>query len=822
MTDALIHILERFNPDEPYVWRLHLDEETFLQLESYIAENSSAINRKPSEADARLVVIYLAEWYRRRYKGSETGQTNAADGIDPKRVWEKSGIATHRYVYQTEAGTRLWKYSIYVLGGLAVRHELGRRDDGRFLKALCRLFHGEDYTLENLDDESRAVAFRQSIARQHSLYEYLKEVLDGGEALPQDKETAALMEAIRTANDEVLRRKFSLEWIVVNEPASPFMRRMLRVALKPEQTGGGLHQYLRYDRLGMWGVPNPEELRNLFIGIRWRNGDDCVRDLDRQHPLLVYANTTHGFVAWGSEERTALERNIPVGRFTHLDIVAYDEDGREWVAQTEEATMWMQLWRTNDGYDRWSSKQQTQHATAVVFADEWQSTTPVDMRKAFKNKAEGMGEVWNWCYIQSDITICNGKGQTLCLYNRNGYDQLFAVLHKDTICYKDGGLVTVWEEDDEEGVTEERYPLIFCKDDLHLRHFRTKDTIEEAEMETECVCKNVWFKRNGRYEAWTEDNRPDRGLVQLRVTEKDVDYRMTVYYLDGFIQRNFTDTSTIYKDNNGETQVCQDHIDRNGQPVEPTIKWRIGDCEVEVYRPTLVKVLYLDGEAMRYVEDRETFALPWIYKDRLRIADFSRQGYRVYDCGNMVSPFATFDKTADNQAMYHLGKCTCWEATVLDANAPQWLRICLSKNGGKPQSVLPLLKMNIYQDEDPQPFVFVDGYEKKKGEVIFMDANKPDADLTFFYTDPGRPDVFGGKKVKDIELRCFETAVKYRTYFSGFHPIRQMAQKGETNQKLIAQLKERYGVSLPEKYHKELLRLADEFQLETGKLDINP
>lgn len=73
-------------------------------------------------------------------------------------------------------------------------HELGRRDNGRFLKALCRLFHGEGYTLENLDDENRAVAFRQSIAREHSLYEYLKEILDGKETLPQDKETAALTE----------------------------------------------------------------------------------------------------------------------------------------------------------------------------------------------------------------------------------------------------------------------------------------------------------------------------------------------------------------------------------------------------------------------------------------------------------------------------------------------------------------------------------------------------------------------------------------------------------------------------------------------------
>lgn len=187
----------------------------------------------------------------------------------------------------------------------------------------------------------------------------------------------------------------------------------------------------------------------------------------------------------------------------------------------------------------------------------------------------------------------------------------------------------------------------------------------------------------------------------------------------------------------------------------------------------------------------------------------------------MVSPFATFDKSEDNQALYHLSNRTHWDAMTFDANAPQWLRICLAKDSSKPRTELPLLKWNIYQDKDPQPFVYEDGYQKQKGEMIFMDAHKPDADLDFFYTEPGRPDVFGGKKRKGIELKCFETAVKFQTYFSGYHPIRLMAQRGETNQKLISQLKERYGETLSEDLRQGLTRLADEFQLDIEKIDIN-
>ena len=68
-----------------------------------------------------------------------------------------------------------------------------------------------------------------------------------------------------------------------------------------------------------------------------------------------------------------------------------------------------------------------------------------------------------------------------------------------------------------------------------MRHFSTKDAITEAEMDSEETCHDVQFKHNGRYEDWTEVNQPHFGFVQLRITEKDIVYRMTAYYLNGRI-----------------------------------------------------------------------------------------------------------------------------------------------------------------------------------------------------------------------------------------------------------------------------------------------
>ena len=57
MADELKNILERCNPDEPYVWRLHIDDETYQLLEAYIAEKSVSMSKDITESDARLVIV---------------------------------------------------------------------------------------------------------------------------------------------------------------------------------------------------------------------------------------------------------------------------------------------------------------------------------------------------------------------------------------------------------------------------------------------------------------------------------------------------------------------------------------------------------------------------------------------------------------------------------------------------------------------------------------------------------------------------------------------------------------------------------------------
>lgn len=813
MNDILRQILDRFDIHEPYVWRLNLTEEDFHALEEYALTNVINICQKPTKESSIIAIIYIAEWYKRNYCAADKGQSNALADVNCKTLWESSGINTNVYVYQSDKGINLWQYSIFVLGGLAVRHELSRND--KFLKNLCRAFHDEDCPLEGLDDENRAIAFRQSIIRRHSIYEFLRKILNGESSFVDEQ----LIVKIKSANDEVLRQKFTLEWIVNYTPSAETMARQLRVWLKPEENGGGQHQYLRYDRIHIWGIPNPEKMRNLFIGLLWYQDDLVVSDFNKQMPFIVYSNSGDGFVSWGVE-RYANFRNVPSCEFTHIDIVAFDDNSNEWVAQQLDIPSYMQLWRDDECEDVWSSRKSSQHQTAVIYNNSWSANIKADDCKPFRSRLYGPSALWNWNYITSDITICDNNGYSKTLYNNQGYDQVYACLHNDTILFHEGGLIKYSIEDEEEGFIEKWYPLIFGKDDIRVHHFLSKEDKINGDVETDEACDKVEIKRGSRYIQWTDYDNPNYGVVDLRVTVKNVQHSFTAAYIKGFIERDVKQNIITYYDIKGNVQTYQDTIVLNKKPLTPTITIRIGDFDIEVYRPTNIKEIYFDGCLHSYCSSGTDFVVPFILKDRVEIADYSSDGYRKYSCSNWSSIFATF-KGEDNQIMDNILNETVWDATMLDENAPQWLKVALTFSNNKNLGTLPFFKCNILKDSEPEMFMFEEGYKKVKGETFFMDMNNPDDQLTCVIPKPCEYGPFDTKRLpKGIELTCFELAVRYCTYFSVFRPLRTLGQnnKDKVNEILITELKRARGGILTESDKKGVRRFAEEFSLDIDRV----
>ena len=834
----------------PYVWKLRLSEADFNELEvclSAIVSNCGvAALAKPENATS--TIVYMAEWYKRKY---QSGNRNPLiENLDLETLWSNSGISKKRYLYQDDSGQKRWLYSIYVLGGLAIQHELNRHDKMKFLKGLCRIYHGENYTLENLDEASRAAAFRESIKRQHSLYEYMKEILNGEMPFHEDdlqdaaSDVNRFVATIKAANDEILKVKFRFEWQVIFSP-DYIMTRRLNLWLKPEEVGGGLHQYLRYDRVHLWGVPNPEKQLHLFLYIRFKRGDEVIEPSTMENPIITYLNhSVNDFVAFGVEKGVQI-KNIPTSRFDKIEIVVKDDEGNEYLAQTQNTTEYIQLWRHGDYGETWSSTQNTQKETALLFSNRCklkdETITEDVYRKRFRDPKFGTTETWNWIYIYDCVSFVDDQGKEINLYNRIGYDQVTTRLYTDTIRYVGGGKVKHYYIDDPDISNDydiDELPLIFGWEDVIVRHFATKDDILHAQPEEETEAEMIEYKQeNGRYTEWTKMDEPPYGEVTLRATVKGKPLLFTVVYLprleiESPIKRDFESTLIKYKNVDGTETELQDEIPMDGNPLSPTLPVRYGEdesyYEVDVYRPTLLKEVMLDGKIIEYLNDEEKLNLPYIFKDRVQLNDFSEKGYQAYECRNLRSIYSQdFINISGNPSVGEAA-LNAWRndnhyvGKLLDTMAPESLVVCFGNDqehsSWKGEQAL---FWNYDENTEPEPINLDEDTDTKDVGVIFQDISTTENLQCNLGMDIDN-DPWAWDDITESILKCFEVANHYGTYFFLMKPLRDMdMDKDKIVSEIYEPLLEKRNGSLTPEDKQGLLRFAEESGFDWQEFNIH-
>lgn len=836
--------LKHFNPNRPYVWELKIAEDEFRSLESDLCSYTPDASKKD---DALKILVYLAEWYKRRYTNrakKDYQKTFGGKKPDIETVWKSLAI-DDQYLYRGESEQKLFLYSTFILSGLAVKFER-QKNEKPFLRALCRVYNKEDESFDRVVDSNHSIAFKESIAQGHSLRDFLEAIItsqDNVDAIPfakedydnPDTEVALLIELIREINYEVNKSKFRFEWVVTSISGDNLINRRLHLWLNPEEKGK-LHQLLRIDRLKKWGFAEPENMHYIRLGVRYLNNNIVIKEPDFHHPELYYRNTGDASIGFICEKVDYAKcNNVPVVSFDRVQLITWNEDGTELSIPVQEETVdfdTIQFYRMEAGEDEWTTRVSNQNETALVFSDKWiiadSSVDQLFERKTYYNKKVGEGDSVSWCYIHASVTIEN-EDERRTFYNRQGYDHIVAKLYNDTIDYSaDGKVMLHYAEDEDSQEKANPISLIFGKQDIIVYHTETKDGEDSTCEETEIQLYE--FKKNGNYTPWTEENCPEYGYIELRLTIKGKPLLFKTFYLPKPIERDLV-ANTIHYYNIKKELVYDDKADiekaiSRRQVLEPTVLLNIGTktcyVSVPVFRPVKLKEVCYDGKILMYDENGEV-TIPYILKEYVDVNDYGKDGYHSYSCKDFRNVFVELN----NSEYRTSGKYTSAidGKTFTDGHAPEgvtfFVRKTLSKN--------PRLRYCYWdckKDSKPIPVRNLETFELPSGNVLFQDQRKVSHRLQCEYMEK---EATGFAKIRrkcsdenDPVFEIFSIASEYNQYFFHFKALRSLANgisegRRDFYDEIYNPLLEYHQHRFSLRDKKELLRFADEFCLDELK-----
>lgn len=848
--------MSRFNPLRPYVWEMKITEAEFRSLEEDLCAHSPIYTKKD---DALKTLVYLAEWYKRRYTNRSKKAYQATFGNqkpDLKAVWETLGIDT-KYLYEGEGGQKLYLYSTFILSGLSIQLEL-QKNEKPFLRSLCRVFNGEEDNYEV--DTNHSIAFKESVKSGHCLDRFLKTIIkhiNEPEQLPfaiedynnTDTGIKDLTKLIKDINDSIQKSKFRLEWIFNAPQGDDLISRHLRLWLNPNKGDASKRHVYYYDEVReKWGVAKPEEQRYIKIGLRFlskigSHETIVVKNADSAHPACMFRNAGEQYFI-ASEPDYAVVKDIPVCYFNQIQIVCWDDEGSEYPIVTEDINLdAVQLYRIEKYEDLWTDRALPQRETVVLFSDKYSIADESDdkafERKTLYYKKYGEGYHVNWCPVNITVILQDEKGKLLDPFvNKQTKSCIDVHLWKESIVYlPDGKLTWIKKDLDSEEEEEDSICLITKKEDISVR-FCGKGDSEDDECKMEIIpADTIEFKStNGHYVEWTDDCIPAFGVNYVRVYARhqliNKNEVFPVFYLPGGVSRDCENRLITYVDDSGSKVTIDDSNDIQSRivhkqvlPVTKTVVVTNGGENtliVPVVRPVIIKEVCYDGKILMYDENGEV-TIPYILKEYVDVNDYGKDGYHSYSCKDFRNVFVELN----NSEYRTSGKYTSAidGKTFTDGHAPEgvtfFVRKTLSRN--------PRLRYCYWdckKDSKPIPVRDLETFELPSGNVLFQDQRSVSHRLQCEYMEK---EATGFAKIRrkgseenDPVFEVFSVASEYNQYFFHFKALRTLANgisegKRDFYEEIYNPLLEYHHNNFSMRDKKELLRFADEFCLDSLK-----
>lgn len=290
---------------EAYAWQWLLSNDEYCTLKDCVQTNSIPIPSIMFETTSKLLSLYIGEFYKREYDGSN----NPFTGLDYRPNYDKLCKALGIIPYSNINNAHL--HTLYVGGGLPVHYLAQKLDNEKsttLVDALSYLIDPEDefdiYQGESLIERVGNTAVRESYDKKHSIFEYINACKTEKAWAEEDStldDFKCFIQSIGSAKKRATeRKKFRLTfnlWTEYYTDGKDVTDCYLypKINFWPEHNGER-HYAISDNRLKNWGVGESRSCFNLrikedsgiikeFFYTRCINGDFIPSVFERQHEL---------------------------------------------------------------------------------------------------------------------------------------------------------------------------------------------------------------------------------------------------------------------------------------------------------------------------------------------------------------------------------------------------------------------------------------------------------------------------------------------------------------------------------------------------------
>lgn len=791
LEDFWYNIVNSRKYDPQYFWRNKITTEEYNELKNRIKECVSESKRGFTKRYARVIALYIAEWYKREYNGND-GKQNAIKAIGlscrPEEIWNNCNFPNN---YLSGQKNNRYLDSLYVLGGLPINYLIHKKFNSVFkeIQSVYKQKEDEEDLQGNIFINNNTL--QDSMRSQWgSLHMYFDALMNDNYPFAEEDYDK---EPFRTFIDYMeewkpMRKKFSIEWIIEGNMEVEMFRRKLRLYVTPEYDGER-NRSISYGRMSRWGVLTTTKSFRIYALFN----DADPEKQDGNEEFITFYNTYDGYFVGELARNYYTFKNIPDGNITKVTL--YIKVGQLFKEiYSFEIDNYLQLYETNQ-YSILSSKKSEKNTYALFLYEtniKLSAVATDDVPKRYF--AEG-GVPYKLIPIIGELTFEDKDGETVSLYSQEHDIDCFIKTYSNDILYINGNLCKHFliDENDEEKV--ELSPVIFSKNDIEIIsyfEYGRPQKISQNDIRLEYKYLN-----ENNFHDWGDDDYPI-GAIKIRVTYHEKQTQKSVFAIcssNSTITRD-CDLCIIKLDANiplinnpeglkvvGSNEFKDDDYDKEND----SIIFKIGKvnnyAEIQVYRTFNSIELYNNssmGSKYSNISFDASVEIPFLLKDYYSIRKVGECGVHRLNLRDLSIDYLDFHFDDDVNAIENVvekstpvGKIRFTLCSPFYIDSFDYVRL----NGAEKDYHFYYWSMK--ESDEPQEIIIVrqeglvklqlKDYQRRTG-VIFQSLEDNACPRTYYA--PIYHETWSNvDKRGNLREKCFAVSAKYNTPFRIFEPI---------------------------------------------------